>query len=140
MNAHSISSKPTQVDPCFAAQALNSNPRFLHHATLHTRTGAHPLALHIADRFASRLRGLMLAPVLADHEGLLLTNCSSIHSAFMRQTIDVIYFDRDSKVVRCVQRLTPWSASMAWAATQVLELAAGSIVRYAIEPGDRLQR
>ena len=119
---------------------MNPNSRFLHHATLHTATGAHPLALRIADRFTSRLRGLMLAPPLADHEGLLLTGCSSIHSAFMRQTIDVIYLDRNDRVVRCVQRLRPWSVSMAWGATQVLELAAGSIGRYAIAPNDRLRR
>jgi uncharacterized membrane protein (UPF0127 family) len=119
---------------------LNPNPRFLHHATVHTATGAHPLALRIADRFTSRLRGLMLAPPLADHEGLLLTKCSSIHSAFMQQAIDVIYLDRNDRVVRCVQRLKPWSVSMAWAATQVLELAAGSIARYTIAPGDRLRR
>lgn len=119
---------------------MKPNPRFPHHATLHTATGAHPLALHIADRFTSRLRGLMLAPQLAVHEGLLLTNCSSIHSAFMRQTIDVIYLDRNDKVARCVQMLKPWRASMAWTATQVLELAAGSIARYEIASGDQLRR
>lgn len=140
MNAPSISMTPTESEPRFSAQVLNPKARFFYHATLHTRTGTHPLALRIADRFASRLRGLMLAPPLADHEGLLLKRCSSIHSAFMRQTIDVLYLDSNGKVMRCVQRLRPWRASMAWAAAQVLELAGGSIVRYAIEPGDRLQR
>ena len=119
---------------------LNPDSRFLHHATLHTATGVHPLALRIADRFTLRLRGLMLAPPLAEHEGMLLTKCSSIHSGFMRQAIDVIYLDSNDKVVRCVQRLAPWSVSMAWTATHVLELAAGSITRYAIAPADRLRR
>ena len=140
MNAHSVLLTSTPAGPSFLGKALNPNSCFLHHATLNTATGAHPLALRIADRFSSRLRGLMLAPPLADHEGLLLTGCSSIHSAFMRQTIDVIYLDRNDRVVRCVQRLRPWSVSMAWAATQVLELAAGSIGRYAIAPNDRLRR
>lgn len=119
---------------------MKPSTRFFHHASLHTATGAHPLALRIADRFTSRLRGLMLAPPLADHEGLLLTRCSSIHTAFMRQTIDVVYLDRNDNVVRCVQMLKPWSASMAWAASQVLELAPGCIARYAIAPGDQLRR
>ncbi len=119
---------------------MNPTSLFLHHAFLRTQTGAHPLALRIADRFASRLRGLMLAPQLAVHEGLLLTNCSSIHSAFMRQTVDVLYRDRNDKVVRCVQMLKPWRASVAWAATQVLELAAGGIARYEIVSGDQLRR
>ncbi len=114
--------------------------RFSHPASLHTASGTHPLSLCLANRFTSRLRGLMLAPPLAINEALLLTQCSSIHSAFMRQTIDVVYLDRNDKVVRCVQMLKPWSASMAWAASQVLELASGSIARYAIAPGDQLRR
>ena len=140
MNAHSISLMSTQLHPRFPVRVLKPNPRFPHHATLHTATGAHPLALRIADHFTPRLRGLMLAPQLAVHEGLLLTNCSSVHTAFMRQLIDVIYLDRNDKVVRCVQMLKPWSASMAWAATQVLELATDSIARYEIAPGNQLRR
>jgi uncharacterized membrane protein (UPF0127 family) len=120
--------------------ALNPNPRFPHHAALHTATGAHPLTLRIADRFTSRLRGLMLAPPLAPNEGLLLTRCGSIHSAFMRQAIDVVYLDRSGTVMRCVEKLEPWRASMGWRAAQVLELAAGSIARYTVAVGDRLQR
>jgi uncharacterized membrane protein (UPF0127 family) len=117
-----------------------ANPRFPHTAHLHTATGAHPLNLRIAKRFTSRLRGLMLAPPLAPNEGLLLTRCSSIHSAFMRQAIDVIYLDRKDKVLRCVPMLQPWRASMGWGAAQVLEIAVGGIARFGIMPGDRLQR
>jgi uncharacterized membrane protein (UPF0127 family) len=36
--------------------------------------------------------------------------------------------------------MKPWSASASWGATHVLELAMGSIARYVINPGDRLQR
>lgn len=116
------------------------SPRFPSNAAIHTVTGAHPLTLRIANHFASRLRGLMLAPALASNEGLLLTECSSVHSAFMRQTIDVIYLDRNDRVVRCVPMLPRWSVSASWDAAHVLELAMGSIARYVINPGDRLQR
>lgn len=140
MNAHSNSLEATKTNPRGSAQTFKTDSRFLHHATLHTASGAHPLFLHIANRFATRLCGLMLAPPLAHDEGLLLTRCSSVHSAFMRQDIDVIYLDRSNKVVRCVQILKPWRASMAWNASHVLELAAGSIIRYQLAQGDRLQR
>ena len=140
MNAHSISWEPAHTNLRSPPQALKPDSLFLHHATLHTASGAHPLFLHIANRFTTRLRGLMLAPPLAHDEGLLLTRCSSVHSAFMRQDIDVIYLDRSDRVVRCVPTLKPWRASMAWNASQVLELAAGSIIRYQLTPGDRLQR
>ena len=129
--------KPIQISPMPIAQA---NLRFPHTATLHTATGAHPLTLRIANHFTSRLRGLMLAPPLAYNEGLLLARCSSIHSAFMRQAIDVIYLDRKDKVLLCVPMLQPWRASMGWGAAQVLEIAVGGIARFGIMPGDRLQR
>ena len=120
--------------------STQSKPHFSHQAALHTASGVHPLTLRIANPFPSRLRGLMLAPPLAHNEGLLLTRCSSVHSAFMRQAIDIIYLDRDDRILRCVPGLKPWRMSAAWGAAQVLELAIGSIGRYAIAPGDRLQR
>ena len=116
------------------------NPRFPHPAILHTASGSHSLALRVASDFTSRLRGLMLAPPLALDEALLLTRCSSVHTAFMRQVIDVIYLDRSDRVVRCVPMLKPWRSSAAWGAAHVLELAAGSISRCGITSGDRLQR
>lgn len=118
----------------------DAHPRFPHSAVLHTASGSHPLVLCIADDFPSRLRGLMLAAPLAHDEGLLLTGCGSIHTAFMRQAIDVIYLDRSDRVVRCVPILKPWRSSAAWGAVHVLELATGSIARCSVTPGDRLQR
>lgn len=111
----------------------------MRHAVLHTASGNHPLAIRIADRFLTRLCGLMLAAPLAQGHGLLLTRCTSVHSAFMRQTIDVIYLDRHGCVIRCVAGLRPWRASAGWRAAHVLELAEGSIARYCIRPGDRLR-
>jgi uncharacterized membrane protein (UPF0127 family) len=108
-------------------------------AVLHTASGGHPFAIRIADRFLTRFCGLMLAAPLAQGHGLLLTGCASVHSAFMRQTIDVIYLDRHGCVIRRVSGLRPWRASAGWRAAHVLELAEGSIARYRIRPGDRLR-
>jgi uncharacterized membrane protein (UPF0127 family) len=111
----------------------------LANAVLRTASGDHPLAIRIADRFLARLCGLMLAAPLAQGHGLLLKRCASVHSAFMRQTIDVIYMDRHGCVIRCVAGLRPWRASAGWRAAHVLELAEGSIARYCIRSGDRLR-
>jgi uncharacterized membrane protein (UPF0127 family) len=105
---------------------------------LHTASGAHPLEIALADGFWSRLRGLMLAPPLAPSAGLLLTRCASVHCAFMRQAIDVVYLDADGVVLACVPRLRPWRASAHRGARHTLELAAGAIDRLGIRPGDRL--
>ena len=109
---------------------------------LHTASGAHPLRVALADGFLTRLRGLMLAPPLALDAGLLLTRCASVHCAFMRQAIDVLYLDANGAVLKCVPRVKPWRASAAdprSGARHTLELAAGAIERLGVKPGDRLE-
>jgi uncharacterized membrane protein (UPF0127 family) len=102
----------------------------------------------VAASFWARFRGLMLAPPLAANAGLLLLKCDSVHCAFMRQSIDVVYLDADGVVLKCVPRLKPWRASLSGAgrdahgqrhvrARHTLELAAGTIARLGIAPGDR---
>jgi Flp pilus assembly protein TadG len=77
---------------------------------------------------------------------MLITRCTSVHSAFMRYPIDVVYLDRNGVVVRCVPHLKPWRAShsalgtipFGRGAAHVLELAAGAISEFGIAPGARL--
>jgi uncharacterized membrane protein (UPF0127 family) len=60
----------------------------------------------IADTFKTRLIGLMGRDKLQD-EGLLLTNCSSIHCFFMKITIDAVYLSKDMTVLY-KDTLKPW--------------------------------
>jgi uncharacterized membrane protein (UPF0127 family)/Flp pilus assembly protein TadG len=117
--------------------------------TLHTNSGAHALALRTADSFLARFRGLMLSAHLGPAQGMLITRCTSVHSAFMRYPIDIVYLDRDGVVIRCVPHLKPWRASHSALgamsagqgparAAHVLELASGAIAAFRIGPGDRL--
>ena len=117
--------------------------------SLTTDTGRHQLDLKLADSFLSRFKGLMLSAPLQAHQGLLITHCPSVHCAFMRYAIDVVYLDGQGKVTRCVSRLKPWHASASNAgkdsqgkrhvrAIHTLELAAGTIERLSIRPGDQL--
>ncbi|MES2832731.1 MAG: DUF192 domain-containing protein [Pseudomonadota bacterium] len=103
----------------------------------------------MADNFLSRLSGLMLAPPLHPHYGMLLTDCCSVHTCFMRQPLDLLYLDAQGSVTRCVANLRPWRTS-SWRgkdaagkaytrATHVLELAAGTIGLLGIRIGDRLR-
>lgn len=114
-----------------------------------TVSGAHPLRVKLANTFIARLRGLMLAGLLQRDEGLLLTRCSSIHTCFMRQSVDVIFLDAGGVVKRCVSDLPPWRMRLrsyrdghdgpASKARHVLELRAGSIARLKIRKGARLE-
>lgn len=110
---------------------------------LHTTSGAHALVVEVANGFLSRFKGLMLTPPLAANRGLLITRCASVHCAFMRYSIDVIYLSNCGTVLECVSEVKPWRASMSRGhsgpASHALELAAGSIERLQISAGDRLE-
>ncbi|OIQ98716.1 hypothetical protein GALL_192170 [mine drainage metagenome] len=108
-------------------------------AVLHSRSGAHSLAIRLADSFFGRFEGLMLAAPLHRDQGLLMTRCSSVHTAWMHYPIDLIYLDRRGLAVKCVPKLRPWRCSFGGArAVHTLELEAGSIERLELGPGDRL--
>ncbi|MCH7811450.1 MAG: DUF192 domain-containing protein [Chloroflexi bacterium] len=87
----------------------------------------------------SRLVGLLGRGSLRPGEALLIEPCSSVHTAFMRFTIDVIYLDRAQRVVKVVPRLKPFRASGARnGAHAVLELPSGTIERTGTSVGDEL--
>jgi hypothetical protein len=94
----------------------------------------------LADRPLQRMRGLLGRESLQLGEGLLLQPAPSIHTAFMRFPIDVVFLDSESVVVRVVTALAPWRAASAQRARSVLELAAGEGARRGVEVGDWLIR
>ena len=116
---------------------------------LQTRTGRHPLNVRVARTFFSRFFGLMLRGRLGVGRGLLLMRCPSVHTAFMRFAIDVLYLDDSGVIRKCVSNLKPWRCSLgparqvkddrtARGIIHTLELDAGSIARFGVRPGDRL--
>lgn len=92
----------------------------------------------VANRFWTRLRGLMGKDALAAGDAMLLMRCAAVHTFFMRFAIDVLYLDARGEVLKCVERLKPWrfSACGVWRARHTLELPAGAIARGGIQPGD----
>jgi hypothetical protein len=94
----------------------------------------------LADRPLQRMRGLLGRDSLRAGEGLLLQPAPSIHTAFMRFPIDVVFLDSESVVVRVVHKLAPWRAASAQRARSVLELAAGEGARRGVGVGDWLVR
>jgi uncharacterized membrane protein (UPF0127 family) len=92
----------------------------------------------VADSFFTRLRGLLGRRELSRGEGLLIRPGSSIHTWFMRFPIDVVFLDRELRVVRVAADVGPWRLRWGKGARQVLELAAGEAAARGIEAGDRL--
>jgi uncharacterized protein len=100
-----------------------------------------PLATHlrVADGMFSRMRGLLGAPEPQPAEGLLLVPCSGVHMFGMRYALDVVFLDRDNRVVRLApklrpQRMIPWVRH----AHQALELPVGAIEASDTRVGDTI--
>lgn len=101
--------------------------------------GAPFLKILIADTFFTRLSGLMFRNKLPGATGLFLAPCNSVHMCFMRFAIDVIYLDKDFKIIKVVQNLKPWiSISMCRNAWAVVEMTAGEAKRCGCETGRKL--
>ena len=100
-----------------------------------TPTPTHsPLTLHRAERWFDRLRGLLGSPPPAPGHALLITPCASVHTAFMRYPIDVVFLDRRGRILKVVDAVPPWRAAACWRARHTLELAAGEADRLGLAP------
>jgi hypothetical protein len=81
-----------------------------------------------ANTFWKRLCGLLPYKSLPPDEGMLITPCKSVHTFFMRFPIDVIYLDRDLRVVALFENV-PKGKTLPYykKAYSVLELLTGMI-------------
>jgi uncharacterized membrane protein (UPF0127 family) len=93
----------------------------------------------VADSYRTRLRGLLGRRELDPGEGLLLRPANSVHTAFMRFAIDVVFLDQDLMVLDVVEGVPPWRVKARRGARAVLELRAGEAGRQGIRVGDALR-
>jgi uncharacterized membrane protein (UPF0127 family) len=93
----------------------------------------------VADSFWLRFRGLIGRPDLPRGEGMLFHRTGSIHMFFMRIPLDVVFCDRDLRVVRIAADLRPWRAAAARGAKVTIELAAGEAARRGLAVGTQLR-
>jgi uncharacterized protein len=95
----------------------------------------------VANTFWSRFKGLMLSrPRHVRPQALLLSNCSSVHTCFMRYALDIVYLSRQGQVTKLVKGLKPWRLSLGARGTRhTLELPAGSIDMLGLQLGQQLQ-
>ena len=92
----------------------------------------------LADSFWTRFRGLMGRRELAAGSGMLFRPGGSVHMFFMRFPLDVVFVDRDWRVVGVRHELRPWRVAGARGAAAALELPAGAAAAATIEEGDVL--
>jgi uncharacterized protein len=87
----------------------------------------------------TRLRGLLGRKSLPRGQGILLRPAGSVHTFFMRFTIDVVFLDDELRVVAIAADLRPWRAAGKRGARAVLELPAGECARRGLAVGDQVR-
>lgn len=94
----------------------------------------------IANTFFSRLRGLLGVRHLPPGDGLLIEGTNAIHTHFMSIPIDVVYLDREHRVVDVDEQMVPWRfGKPRRQARHVLELPAGTVAQTGLAIGDHLE-
>jgi len=95
--------------------------------------------LEFARTVGRRMKGLLGRDCLPQGEGLMIEKCASIHTFFMRFSLDVIFVADDLTVRKLFRRLKPWRLASALGASHVVELPAGTLDTVNVAPGDFLR-
>lgn len=84
--------------------------------------------LEMNDTYFSRLIGLLGRKGLENGQGIVLKPCNSIHTCFMRFSIDAVFISKDFKVLKIVKNMKAWKFSpIVLKSLYTLEVAAGTI-------------
>jgi uncharacterized protein len=96
--------------------------------------------VELANTFFKRLRGLMFRWRLSSAEALWLRPCNGVHTFCMFFAIDVIFLDKDLRIVKLVENMRPFCLTIPHlAASSVVETRAHTISRAGLKVGDQLR-
>lgn len=88
----------------------------------------------------TRLRGLIGVRDLAEGQGIVIEPCRGVHCMFMSIPIDVIYVDKQNRVIALDRAMKPWAVGKIYGASRyVVEAPVGTIDRTQTEVGDQLK-
>lgn len=104
-----------------------------------SKTGTLLVEAEVADTFFRRLKGLLGRRELPAGRGMLLKPANSIHTFGMKFAIDVIFVDREGRILKIIEQLPPGKISPpVTGAHCVIETAGGQLSTTAPALGDRL--
>lgn len=96
--------------------------------------------IEVADNFKKRLKGLIGRPGLNHGEAFVLLPCKSIHTCFMNFPIDVLFIDKEGRVLRTLEHVKPFKFSPIVSRSYlVVELPAGCIAATGTAAGHQMQ-
>ncbi|MEO7155935.1 MAG: DUF192 domain-containing protein [Vicinamibacterales bacterium] len=110
----------------------------MQHARLMTADGRELARVELAVTARQRARGLLGKTGLAPGSAMWLAPGRSIHTVGMRFAIDVVFLDRELRVVTIREAVVPFRLVWGgWRAHGVLEFAAGEVARLQIAHGQQ---
>jgi uncharacterized protein len=93
-----------------------------------------------ADSFFRKLFGLVFSPPLKENEGLLIEECNSVHTFWMRYPIDILFLDSSNRVLKFFESLRPFRVTpFIRGAVKTVELKSGTLKASQIKAGDCLK-
>lgn len=93
-----------------------------------------------AKTFKQKLFGLLSFKELKQNEVMVIRKCSSIHTFFMKFTIDVIFTDKKGSILKLKKELTPWRICYGpLTAREVYEAKTGFINKTGLKIGDNIK-
>lgn len=93
-----------------------------------------------ATRWRDRMLGLIPRRYVNPSEGLWFEDCSLIHTLGMQTRIDVVFLDKDHRVVRTVCAVPQNRLAVGcYGAQAVVELGSGTLNECDVLIGDRLE-
>jgi uncharacterized membrane protein (UPF0127 family) len=93
----------------------------------------------IADSSKTRKTGLLKHDRLDPGDGLWITPCEGVHTVGMKFPIDVLFLDKQRKVVKIRASMPRWRMAACLWAHSVLELPSGMAAETRTAPGDQLE-
>lgn len=96
------------------------------------------IVVSITETRRERLRGLLGCDTLAAGEALLLQRCGSVHTFGMRFAIDILFVDRQQRIVAIHHDVPRRRLRAHLRAVQTLEMPAGAARRHRFACGDQL--
>jgi uncharacterized membrane protein (UPF0127 family) len=99
-----------------------------------------PLATRVfaCETFLERARGVNQRRARRTLAVVKIAPCAGVHTLGLRDPIDVVFTNREGRVLRCVHGLRPWRAAVCGRAFIAWEMPRGMCRQLAIQPGDRL--
>ena len=95
--------------------------------------------VEIAGTFCKRMTGLLGRRELKQGAALLIKPSGSVHTFFMRFSIDVLFVGRKNSVVAAISEMKPFRASRMYLFCDAIELPAGTIEKTQTQKGDLIQ-